>query len=125
MSKGWLHVTKAFFLWRAGNLSPIAKDVLDVLLFYLNSETGTAWPSYQTIKEHTGASKRSISRAIQELQDLKVIKSWRRPPTVGDFAGYSHKVLIYGNKKLYPPINIGLSDRKLDKILKDYLDERA
>jgi hypothetical protein len=55
-------------------LSPSAKVVAARLLHHLNSRTGQCYPSYQTLAEGTGLSRRTIIKLVKELEKVEIIK---------------------------------------------------
>lgn len=58
-------------------LSDKAKTVASFLLFYLNEETGDAWPSQETLAEQLHTTPRTINAAIRQLQTRGYLKALR------------------------------------------------
>ena len=55
-------------------MSPRNRSVLMTILSYLNKETGFAFPSYSTLEKSTNYCRVTISRAIKELEDLRILE---------------------------------------------------
>lgn len=55
------------------DLTAPQKHVLRVIVEHLNFESGTAWPSQETIARFTGYTTRTVQRAINDLEALGVL----------------------------------------------------
>lgn len=58
------------------------RSVLAVLLESMNSETGTAWPSRETIAERLFMSVKTVMNALYELKRMGYV-DWERRPLLG------------------------------------------
>lgn len=54
--------------WRVAYLSPVEKVVLVSLACRANKDTGKCWPSIEDQHRRTGASERSVQRALRSLE---------------------------------------------------------
>lgn len=61
------------------DISAIAKVVYAILKCYENKKTGKCDPSQSMIADDSGASIRSVKRAIQQLVDARIIETDRTP----------------------------------------------
>lgn len=58
---------------------PLAKVVLLALANHYNPKSEICWPSFDLLVRETGASKRTLTRAIQRLERLALINVDRHP----------------------------------------------
>ena len=68
---------------RSHTLKPLHKVVLSVICSYSNS-SNIAFPSYQTIADDSGISRRKVIDVISELVTLGCIKKTERRSSKGD-----------------------------------------
>lgn len=54
---------------RASSLSPTARHVALTIATYMDAVGGGAWPSMATLADDTGRSRRTVARAVQELEE--------------------------------------------------------
>lgn len=80
---------------RSKVLKPLQKVVLAVLCSYANDEN-LAFPSYQTIANDSGISRRKAIEIIGELEKLGCIKKIEQKSTKGDNTANDYVVLIGG-----------------------------
>jgi hypothetical protein len=72
---------------RSRKFSPAARDVAIVLLYlHMNRTTGRCYPSIATLMEETGLDRRSVQRAIVELER----SGWWQVDGAGRGAGRGH-----------------------------------
>lgn len=53
---------------RASSLTPTARHVALAIATYMDADGGGAWPSMATLSDDTGRSRRTVARAVQELE---------------------------------------------------------
>ena len=80
---------------RSKVLKPLQKVVLAVLCSYANDEN-LAFPSYQTIANDSGISRRKAIEIIGELEKLGCIKKIEQKSSKGDNTANDYVVLIGG-----------------------------
>jgi|GEM_PF-1481393 len=80
---------------RSKVLKPLQKVVLAVLCSYANDEN-LAFPSYQTIANDSGISRRKAIEIISDLEKLGCIKKIEQKSTKGDNTANDYVVLIGG-----------------------------
>ena len=73
------HIAKDFFPL----IGPYGIAVYTGLSMYANNGTQQAWPSYQTMADLTGMSRREVIRVISRLEFFKLIKVERREHKTG------------------------------------------
>lgn len=73
-----LYVRVPRSLWRATNISAMAKDLLALLDDYRNTRTGRCDPKITTLAKDLGTSLRTLKRSLAELARLGLIKIVRR-----------------------------------------------
>ena len=78
---------------RSHTLKPLHKVVLSVICSYSNS-SNIAFPSYQTIADDSGISRRKVIDVISELATLGCIKKTERRSSKGDHTANDYEVLI-------------------------------
>lgn len=78
---------------RSHTLKPLHKVVLSVICSYSNS-SNIAFPSYQTIANDSGISRRKVIDIISELVNLGCIRKTERRSTKGDHTANDYEVLI-------------------------------
>ena len=78
---------------RSHTLKPLHKVVLSVICSYSNS-SNIAFPSYQTIADDSGISRRKVIDVISELVTLGCIKKTERISSKGDHTANDYEVLI-------------------------------
>lgn len=78
---------------RSRTLKPLHKVVLSVICSYSNS-SNIAFPSYQTIADDSGISRRKVIDVISELVALGCIKKTERRSSKGDHTANDYEVLI-------------------------------
>lgn len=78
---------------RSHTLKPLHKVVLSVICSYSNS-SNIAFPSYQTIADDSGISRRKVIDIISELVNLGCIRKTERRSTKGDHTANDYEVLI-------------------------------
>ena len=77
---------------RVTDISPTEKSVLLCLAFYYNEERHYAWPSQLSISRHTCFTKRTISRAVNGLQEKGFVLVQR---AVWEYSGSPASNLYY------------------------------
>lgn len=85
-----MSATATFWAWEQKQLKPIEKLVLLALANRHNKDTGKCYPSMTCMADDTGANRRSVMRAITELEKRGLITTQR-----------------YGGKSNYYHLNIG------------------
>ena len=83
------------YILRSNILKPLQKVVLCVICSYSN-DSNVAFPSYQTIANDSGISRRKAIDIISELVDLGCIKKTERKSAKGDNTANDYVVLIGG-----------------------------
>ncbi len=78
---------------RSRVLKPLHKVVLGVICSYSN-DSNIAFPSYQTIANDSGISRRKVIDIISELVKLGCIRKTERRSTKGDHTANDYEVLI-------------------------------
>ena len=78
---------------RSHTLKPLQKVVLSVICSYSNS-SNIAFPSYQTIADDSGISRRKVIDIISELVMFGYIKKTERRSNKGDHTANDYEVLI-------------------------------
>ena len=78
---------------RSRTLKPLHKVVLSVICSYSN-DSNIAFPSYQTIANDSGISRRKVIDVISELVKLGCIRKTERKSTRGDHTANDYEVLI-------------------------------
>ena len=78
---------------RSRTLKPLHKVVLSVICSYSNS-SNIAFPSYQTIADDSGISRRKVIDIISELVMFGCIKKTERRSSKGDHTANDYEVLI-------------------------------
>lgn len=78
---------------RSRVLKPLHKVVLGVICSYSN-DSNIAFPSYQTIANDSGISRRKVIDIISELVKLGCIRKTERKSTKGDHTANDYEVLI-------------------------------
>ena len=78
---------------RSHVLKPLHKVVLGVICSYSN-DSNIAFPSYQTIANDSGISRRKVIDIISELVNLGCIRKTERRSTKGDHTANDYEVLI-------------------------------
>lgn len=78
---------------RSRVLKPLHKVVLGVICSYSN-DSNIAFPSYQTIANDSGISRRKVIDIISELVNLGCIRKTERRSTKGDHTANDYEVLI-------------------------------
>ena len=78
---------------RSHTLKPLQKVVLSVICSYSNS-SNIAFPSYQTIADDSGISRRKVIDIISELVMFGYIKKTERRSSKGDHTANDYEVLI-------------------------------
>ena len=78
---------------RSHTLKPLHKVVLSVICSYSN-DSNIAFPSYQTIANDSGISRRKVIDVISELVKLGCIRKTERKSTKGDHTANDYEVLI-------------------------------
>lgn len=78
---------------RSRTLKPLHKVVLSVICSYSN-DSNIAFPSYQTIANDSGISRRKVIDVISELVKLGCIRKTERKSTKGDHTANDYEVLI-------------------------------
>lgn len=78
---------------RSHTLKPLHKVVLSVICSYSNS-SNIAFPSYQTIADDSGISRRKVIDIISELVMFGCIKKTERRSSKGDHTANDYEVLI-------------------------------
>ena len=78
---------------RSRTLKPLHKVVLSVICSYSNS-SNIAFPSYHTIADDSGISRRKVIDIISELVALGCIKKTERRSSKGDHTANDYEVLI-------------------------------
>ena len=81
------------YILRSKVLKPLQKVVLAVLCSYANDEN-LAFPSYQTIANDSGISRRKAIEIIKDLEGLGCIKKIEQKSTKGDNTANDYVVLI-------------------------------
>lgn len=66
------------FIENSKHLSVHARWLFVALMFYRNSKSGLAFPSYDTLCKLTGMSRNRISKAIRELENKEQEWVWLR-----------------------------------------------
>jgi len=77
-------IDNAFLKTWGAKLGPHCIAVYNVLVMYANVEDQTAYPSFQTIADMTGMSRRQVVREIDKLKANNIIQAERRPQTHPD-----------------------------------------
>lgn len=78
---------------RSHTLKPLHKVVLSVICSY-SDDSNIAFPSYQTIANDSGISRRKVIDVISELVKLGCIRKTERKSTKGDHTANDYEVLI-------------------------------
>ena len=81
------------YILRSNILKPLQKVVLCVICTYSN-DSNVAFPSYQTIANDSGISRRKAIDIISELVDLGCIKKTERKSAKGDYTANDYVVMI-------------------------------
>lgn len=66
------------FIEQSSQLSHIAFRLFILLRYYTNGKTGDSFPTYDLIQENTGMKRRTIAKAIRELEAAGWIERKRR-----------------------------------------------
>ncbi len=66
------------FIKEAKNLKVHTRWLYVALVFYRNSKSGVAFPSYETIRKLTGLRRQKISEGLTELEESGWIKPRRK-----------------------------------------------
>lgn len=66
-------IDNAFLKNWGAKLGPHCIAVYNVLVMHANADTQKAWPSFQTIADLTGMSRRQVMREIEKLEDNHII----------------------------------------------------
>ncbi|MDS0927310.1 helix-turn-helix domain-containing protein [Rhodobacter capsulatus] len=86
---GWRYQKKVKEVALQRGIKGAALAVLGVLLDHCNSETGLAWPCKETMGEQSGASPKTVDRAIWALKEARVIEP------VAYLNGGRHRAVCY------------------------------
>ena len=76
---GWFHFFRTIIrngTW--AKMSLATAKLYPVLKSYAASDSGDAFPSYETLIQQTGMAKQSVSKALKELAELGLITAQKR-----------------------------------------------
>lgn len=77
-------VDNAFLKQWGAKLGPHCIAVYNALAMYSNADDQTSYPSFQTIADLTGMSRRQVVREIKKLEDNRIIKVDERKEVSGE-----------------------------------------
>lgn len=91
---------------QAEDLNPLESQVMLLLMSYLNTKTGKAYPAVETLAQILGKSRTTISRSISGLVSKDYLT---RETCIGVRTSYLHNVYIVNHystaeKKLLAPV---------------------
>lgn len=76
----WFHVFKELIRSKTwANMSPAAKALYPTIKAFSNQQDGRTFPSLDTLEEYSGLSRPSVTKALQELEQLGYIASDKKP----------------------------------------------
>lgn len=81
---GWFRINSKTIEEKGTEMGPYGMAVYMVLAMHADNKTGETWPSYQTIAEKTGISRRKVISTIDHLLELGVIGKEARIKDTGD-----------------------------------------
>lgn len=123
MAVSGIFFTHEFLEFAAQRIS--GKGTLSVycaLLKHMHYASGISFPSYATIQEYSGIKKSQVSRAIKELQELKMVKRWVAPPQgMAQFGRPGYKIINYDGHKINVP-DIFINEDEMRQIMEN-IDE--
>lgn len=98
LKMGWVSFPSSLlFLQKSFDLSPIGLNVLLHLIMHWWDPSEDPYPSQESIAKRIGVSKRTVQRAMQELEDNKLIErqtTSREHPKYRGRNKYSLKPLV-------------------------------
>lgn len=72
-------------------------------MYYRNTKTGNAFPSYETLRELTGMRKEMISKALKELENEKQDWVWlKRKKRFSKATIYTLLIPLAGHQPSHP-----------------------
>jgi hypothetical protein len=60
-------------------MSPVSKSLYPTIKSFANWQTGSTFPSIDTLEEYSGLSRPSVLKGLKELEDLGYIRSQKTP----------------------------------------------
>ena len=90
--QGWFWAHNAIVDVYGAQLGPLGVAVYAVLARHANA-AGNAWPSKATIADKLGISKRSVDKAIHQLEACHLVRVSRRRDAAGDAAANLYLLL--------------------------------
>jgi DNA-binding Lrp family transcriptional regulator len=104
-----LNETVRSFLYKHKHeLTPTAAELFKIISQYAVKITGVCWAKIDTLAKLIGKSRRTILRALHQLEELGIIE---RHKTIRRFGGYGHPVIVI---KPMPGVTLPDDDTKDD-----------
>ena len=76
----WFHMFKEMIRSKTwAKMSPVSKSLYPTIKSFSNWQTGSTFPSIDTLEEYSGLSRPSVMKGLKELEDLGYIRSKKTP----------------------------------------------